>query len=87
MQDDCVPAGDGGGDLGVDGIPGPGRCKVWVVTPVAVETMAAVMLSLPGHQARNTPLPLVAVTLLPFPRTRFTPVTSSPVRPSTKVYG
>ena len=65
MQDVCIPGGDGGGgDLGEDGIRGPGKFKVWVETPAAVETIAAVMLSLPGHQAMNTPLPLVAVTLL-----------------------
>ena len=87
MQDDCVPGGDdGGGDLGEDGIPGPGRFKVWVVTPVAVETIAAVMLSLPGHQATNTPFPLVAVTSVPFPNESVTPVTPFPVRPTTSVY-
>src|ERR1700729_2060146 len=57
---------DGGGDLGPDGMPGPGRFKVWVEAPVAVATVAEVTLWLPGHQAMKAPLPLVAVTSLPF---------------------
>ena len=55
------------------------------VRDMTVETIAEVMCWLPGHQATKTPLPLVAVTALPFPRFRVTPVTPSPVRPSTRV--
>jgi hypothetical protein len=68
-------------------MPGPGRFKVWVEAPVAVATVAEVTLWLPGHQAMKAPLPLVAVTSLPFPRVTVTPVTPAPVRPSIKVYG
>ena len=67
---------DGSGDV---------RRRAWVVTPVAVVIWAEVALRLPGHQATNDPLPVVASIWSPSLRTRVTPVTPWSTWPSTNV--
>jgi hypothetical protein len=84
MHDDCV-SGRAGFGLGEGGMRGPGTFNVWLETPVAVETVAEAMVWLPGHHAMKSPSPVVAVTLVPFPRASVTPLTPTPVRPSTNV--
>jgi hypothetical protein len=61
--------------------------SVCVITPFADVISAELEFWVPGHQARNDPLAVLAWTCLPSPSTRVTPVTPSATWPSTTVKG
>ncbi len=57
----------------------------WVVVPELVVKVAEVTVALPGHQARNRPLPTVVTTCEPSFKTKVAADTPGPVEPSAMV--